>query len=166
MSDDTTFDRAVAMLLGHEGGLVDDPADPGGLTNHGISLRAYPELGPEGIRALSPEQAKEIYRRDWWLRYGWAGLPAPIGAKLLDIGVNIGADAVQRALQRALRATGVAVAEDGVLGPATRSAATQAEPAVLLAALRSETAGHYRAIAALHLAQQRFLQGWLARAYA
>ena len=165
MSDDAAFDRAVEIVLAHEGGLVDDPVDPGGVTNFGISLRSYPELGAAGIRALTPEQAKEIYRRDWWLRYGWADLPEPIGAKLLDIGVNIGAEAVHRALQQALRATGAAVVEDGALGPATRTAVAQAEPAALVAALRSEVAGHYRLIAALHPTEQRFLQGWLTRAY-
>jgi len=165
MSDDAAFDRAVETVLAHEGGLVDDPADPGGVTNYGISLRSYPALGAAGIRDLAPEQATEIYRRDWWLRYGWADLPEPIGAKLLDIGVNIGAEAVHRALQRALRATGAAVVEDGLLGPATRAAVAQAQPGALVAALRSEAAGHYRVIAALHPAEQRFLQGWLARAY-
>lgn len=165
MSDDSAFDAAVEILLAHEGGLADDPADPGGITNFGISLRSYPELGGAGIRALTPEQAKAIYRHDWWLRYGWNDLAPPLDAKLLDIGVNIGADAVHRALQRALRANGVPVAEDGALGPATRSAIAQAEPKALLAAFRSEVAGHYRLIAALHPAEQRFLQGWLARAY-
>ncbi|HXP74406.1 MAG TPA: glycosyl hydrolase 108 family protein [Stellaceae bacterium] len=165
MSDDARFERAVEIVLAHEGGLVDDPADPGGVTNHGISLRSYPELGAAGIRALTPEQAKEIYRRDWWLRYGWADFPPSIGAKLLDIGVNIGAEPVHRALQRALRATGATVAEDGVLGLATRAAVAEADPGALVAALRSEVAGHYRVIAALHPAEQRFLQGWLARAY-
>jgi lysozyme family protein len=165
MSEDAAFERAVEIVLAHEGGLVDDPADPGGITNHGISLRSYPQLGADGIRTLTPDQAKEIYRRDWWRRYGWAELPAPIGAKLLDIGVNIGADAVHRALQRALRATGAIVAEDGVLGPATRAAVAKADATALLVAFRSEVAGHYRMIAALHPAEQRFLQGWLTRAY-
>jgi lysozyme family protein len=165
MSDDPAFDAAVEIVLAHEGGLADDSADPGGITNFGISLRSYPELGSAGIRALTPEQARAIYRRDWWLRYGWNDLAPALGAKLLDIGVNIGTDAVHRALQRALRACGAAVAEDGALGPATRSAVARAEPKALLAALRSEVAGHYRLIAALHPAEQRFLQGWLARAY-
>ena len=165
MSDDAEFERAVAVVLAHEGGLVDDPADPGGITNYGISLRSYPELGAAGIRGLTAEQAKEIYRRDWWLRYDWADLPSPIGAKLLDIGVNIGADAVHRALQRALRATGAAVVEDGLLGTVTRTAVAQADLGTLLAALRSEVAAHYRAIAALRPAERRYLQGWLTRAY-
>ena len=165
MSEDAAFERAVEIVLAHEGGLVDDPADPGGITNCGVSLRSYPQLGAAGIRALTPDQAKEIYRRDWWLRCGWDELPAPIAAKLLDIGVNIGAEAVHRALQRALRATGATVGEDGVLGPATRAAVAKADATALLVAFRSEVAGHYRVIAALHPPEQRFLQGWLTRAY-
>ena len=161
MSEDAAFERAVEIVLAHEGGLVDDPADPGGITNCGVSLRSYPALGAAGIRALTPDQAKEIYRRDWWLRCGWDELPAPIAAKLLDIG----AEAVHRALQRALRATGADIGEDGVLGPATRAAVAKADATALLVAFRSEVAGHYRVIAALHPPEQRFLQGWLTRAY-
>ncbi|HTZ78697.1 MAG TPA: glycosyl hydrolase 108 family protein [Stellaceae bacterium] len=163
---DPVFDRAVAAVLAHEGGLVDDPDDPGGLTNFGISLRAYPELGADGIRALTADAAAAIYRRDWWDRYGWGDLPAPIAAKVLDIGVNIGAGPVHRLLQRALRATGADLVEDGVLGSATRAAAAAAEGAALLAALRSEAAAHYRLIVAARPASQRFLTGWLVRAYA
>ena len=54
MSDDPAFDAAVEIVLAHEGGLADDSADPCGITNFGISLRSYPELGSAGIRALTP----------------------------------------------------------------------------------------------------------------
>ncbi|WP_425526518.1 glycosyl hydrolase 108 family protein [Xanthomonas oryzae] len=50
-------------MLSHEGGYVNDPRDPGGETQWGISKRAYPELN---IRALTRDQAIEIYRRDYW----------------------------------------------------------------------------------------------------
>ncbi|HUN46365.1 MAG TPA: putative peptidoglycan-binding domain-containing protein, partial [Stellaceae bacterium] len=89
-----------------------------------------------------------------------------IAAKLLDIGVNIGAESVHRLLQRGLRAAGCMTAEDGVLGPATRAAVAAADTAALLAALRSEAAGHYRLIAARRPASERVLAGWLQRAYA
>lgn len=62
----TAFDRAVAHVLEIEGGLVDHPDDPGGLTNMGISLRAYPHLGRDGIRNLTRAQAIDIYHRDFW----------------------------------------------------------------------------------------------------
>jgi len=52
------FDEIIEVVLKHEGGLVDDPDDPGGLTNLGISQRAYPN---EDIRGLTVERAKELY---------------------------------------------------------------------------------------------------------
>ena len=57
------FDAAFTRLLGHEGGLVDHPADPGGLTNWGISQRSYPG---EDIRGMTVERARLIYLRDFW----------------------------------------------------------------------------------------------------
>jgi len=55
---------AFEIVIGVEGGLVDDPADPGGLTKFGISQKSYPQLD---IRNLTPEQAKDIYYQDYWL---------------------------------------------------------------------------------------------------
>ncbi|HHV62978.1 MAG TPA: hypothetical protein GXX51_10120 [Firmicutes bacterium] len=46
----------------HEGGLPEDPRDPGGITKFGISLRSYPSLGADGIRNLTHDQAIAIYR--------------------------------------------------------------------------------------------------------
>src|SRR5574343_326744 len=58
-----TFDQAFDRLIGHEGGYVFDPHDPGGETKFGISKRAYPALD---IAALTLADAKAIYRRDYW----------------------------------------------------------------------------------------------------
>ena len=60
-----TFDAAFDRLIWHEGGYANDPDDPGGETNWGISKRAYPNLV---IKALTREQAREIYQRDFWNR--------------------------------------------------------------------------------------------------
>lgn len=57
---------SIDLVLRHEGGLSDDPNDPGGLTNFGISLRSYPELGADGIRSLTRAQAEAIYLKDFW----------------------------------------------------------------------------------------------------
>ena len=59
----SNFDRAFTLVVGIEGGLVDDPSDPGGLTKFGISKRAYPDVD---IRNLTLDQAKAIYLRDYW----------------------------------------------------------------------------------------------------
>jgi lysozyme family protein len=174
-ASERAFAAAVAILLAHEGGFQKAPDDPGNWTGgkigegalkgtkYGISAAQYPALD---IEALSASDAAAIYRRDWWDRFGLDRLPEALAAKLLDAGVNIGMENAMRALQRALRACGKPVAEDGVLGAATLAAiAAPAPPEMLLAALREALAGHYRLIAARSKSQQRFLAGWLARAY-
>jgi len=161
------FERAVTRLLADEGGYVDIAADPGGETKFGITRRDYPDVD---IAALTRAQAVAIYYRDWWQRYRYSELPGPIGAKLFDLAVNIGPDHAVRCLQRALRACGRRVAEDGALGRATIATAGAANQLALLAALRAEAAGYYRALAAIERGRRaggdlEFLGGWLNRAY-
>lgn len=165
--DDAVFVRAVEIVLRHEGGLADNPSDPGGITNYGISRRSYPNLD---IAGLTREQAAEIYYRDWWCRYGYGRLPDQIAIKLMDLAVPAPA-AAHRSLQRAARANGIqGLADDGILGPLTIAAVQRCEEPGLMAALRSEFAGYCRLVAARHLAEHGkpdpFLNGWLARAYA
>jgi lysozyme family protein len=157
------FLSAVARVLAYEGGYSADPADPGGATNFGISARAHPGLD---IAALTRDDAIAIYWREWWQRYGFAQLPAAVAAKTFDLAVNMGAPAAIACLQRALRACGATVSEDGVIGPSTALEARRADPGALMSALRSELAAHYRLVAATHEREQTFLKGWLNRAYA
>ncbi len=171
---DADFTSAVSLVLAHEGGFQAAHDDPGNWTGgkvgagtlkgtkYGISAAQYPALD---IANLSADDAAAIYRRDWWERLGLARLPAPLATKLLDAAVNIGPEAAIRALQRALHASGKRVEDDGKLGDTTLAAAAQAAADSLLPALREALAGHYRLIAARNPAQQRYLSGWLARAY-
>jgi lysozyme family protein len=165
-SDDAVFVQAVQIVLQHEGGYVDNPADPGGATNFGISQRSYPNLD---IKGLTRDEAATLYFRDWWLKFGYERLPAPVGIKLMDLAVPAPA-AAHRSLQRGLRANGVDVIDDGILGPVTVAAAQRCESGPLITALRSEFAGYCRMVAANHLAvcgaPDPFLRGWLTRAYA
>ena len=68
---DERFLVAVEVVLTHEGGYTNNPADPGGETNYGISKRSYPQLD---IKALTREQAVEIYRQDWWEKYRYGDI--------------------------------------------------------------------------------------------
>lgn len=175
MSDDPAFDAAVAIVLAHEGGFQDDTADPGNWsggvvgagaclgTKYGIAAATHPGLD---IAALSEDDARAIYRQEWWDRLGLARLPAPLSAKLFDAAVNLGANPAIVCFQRALNQVGAAVAEDGVLGPATVAAANAVPAAAALAVLREALAAHYRQIVARHPDRARFLAGWLTRAYA
>ncbi len=107
---DEMFDRAV----GNEGGYVNDPADPGGETNWGISRRSYPALN---IKNLSREAAKGIYRRDFWERAHMDEYHPAIAFQVFDFAVNSGIDTAVRKLQAA-----AGVADDGHVGERTIAA--------------------------------------------
>ena len=67
-----TFDEAFEILIGHEGGYVNDKRDPGGETKYGIAKRSYPNVD---VRNLTRAQAVDIYRRDFWQRVRGDELP-------------------------------------------------------------------------------------------
>jgi lysozyme family protein len=123
-----TFDKAFDRLIGHEGGYVNDPNDPGGETNWGISKRSYPQLD---IRNLTREDAKVIYRRDFWLQV--RGLEDSVLFQLFDFAVNSGIGNAIRGIQRA-----VDVADDGYWGPHSQSAAATVSESDLLMRLIAE----------------------------
>ena len=105
------FPDCIAHVLAAEGGLVNDPKDPGGVTKFGISQRSYPALD---IRALSLDDAKAIYQRDYWDKIQGEALPAGLDLLVLDHAVNAGPARAVRLLQHL-----VGVPEDGVMGPVT-----------------------------------------------
>lgn len=122
----SAFDEAFAVVLGHEGGYTADPADPGNWTggapgrgecrgtNWGISAASYPDLP---IRALTPDQARAIYRRDYWDRVRGDRLPPSLALMVFDAAVNCGVGRAARWLQGIL-----GVAQDGVVGDITLAA--------------------------------------------
>jgi lysozyme family protein len=147
----------------HEGGYVNHPDDPGGETKYGISKRTYPYLD---IKHLTMDQARQIYFVDFWLKAKCEQIEnEPMAEKFFDACVNTGIGQAVTLLQRALRATGAKVEEDGVIGPVTLEAVNKADNAALVAAFRSEAAGYYRLLAGLKPTQRLFLSGWLTRAY-
>lgn len=128
-----TFDVAFDRLLGHEGGYVNDPKDPGGETNWGISKRSYPKLD---IKNLSRDAAKAIYRNDFWNAVGGDNLPGSVVYQLFDFAVNSGIATAIRYFQRA-----IGVADDGHWGPMSQRAAdnmSESDMIMLLTAERGE----------------------------
>lgn len=125
-----TFDDIFDRLIGHEGGYVNDPNDPGGETNWGISKRSYPNVD---IKNLTRDQAKEIYRRDFWDRIDGEGLQDGVAFQVLDFAVNSGIETAIRALQRA-----VGTADDGHWGPASKAAAAKMSEADQIMRLNAE----------------------------
>lgn len=153
----SVFEIALARTLEHEGGYVDDPADPGGETNFGISKRAYPDVD---IKALTREAAAKIYRREYWDKPGWGRLEnAALAVKLFDLGVNCGTGRAVKFLQQALNLLGRPCDIDNRLGPRTVALANDyTHPAALLMAVRYQAAAYY-----VNLGKSRFLAGWLKR---
>ena len=90
MSD---FDRVMSFILQEEGGLVNNPADPGGITKYGISKRAYPTLD---IANITVDDAKVIYRNNYWNPLGLDDQKYGPALVLMDCAVNQG---VKRAMQ-------------------------------------------------------------------
>jgi lysozyme family protein len=109
------FEKAFQHVLKVEGGLVNHPSDPGGLTKYGISQRSYPYLD---IRNLTVDQARAIYLKDFWLAAQCDLMPRGIDVMLFDAAVNHGPETAKKLLQQA-----AGVKPDGNIGPITLSAA-------------------------------------------
>jgi len=145
------FEAAVEMVLQHEGGYVYDARDPGGETNYGISKRAYPEIN---IKELTRDDAKRIYKADYWDVVRAGEMPEPIGIAVFDMAVNAGAGTAIRLLQRV-----VDVADDGIIGPVTIAAVINKDPHWLAVRYAAERISYYAALSGW----QRFGRGWSAR---
>lgn len=179
-----TVDEIIEGILAREGGYGDHPADPGGATNHGISLRYAQGIGldldgdgdtdADDIRLVNRDKAAALYRQDFLLAPGLDRLPAPLWPILFDWAVNSGPPRAVMGLQRVLnlaRAGGgldfPPLEEDGRVGPKTRKAAVIAEAAMgayLINALVEERLAFYRRIVAGDAAKAIFLKGWTRRA--
>jgi lysozyme family protein len=124
------FDQAFDKLISHEGGYSNNPADPGGETQYGISKRSYPDVD---IKALTLESAKAIYKRDFWDRAQCDGLPPAVAFQVFDAAVNSGIGQSIRFLQRA-----VGVVDDGSVGPMTMAAVQRRDGAEVVAHFNAE----------------------------
>lgn len=143
----TPFERAVEFVLRQEGGYVNDPRDPGGETNFGISRKAFPN---EDIRGMTRMRACEIYRKHYWNAVRADEMPDGIGFMVFDLAVNAG---VRRSIELLQRACGIC--EDGILGPVTMEAAQHVSPSAL-GAVRAE---FYRTLPTFHI----YGAGWIRR---
>lgn len=137
MNDDAIFDRAFRWTLGVERGFVsrDLAEDPGGATNHGISLRFARSLGrvldldedgdvdAADILLLTPEIARAVYRSEFWFPARCDELAPVLALPMLDTAVHCG---VPRAVMLLQEAAGVAA--DGRFGPRTLMAARSQLP--------------------------------------
>ena len=148
-----SFEFAVNLVLENEGGYVNHPSDPGGETKHGITKRQYPDLD---IASLTIDQAKEIYRRDYWAAVKGDSLPDQIASVVFDCAVNQGPGRAIKFMQAAL-----GVSADGIIGPRTLAAANSVSPALFVTRMMAERALHYASLSTFDV----FGKGWMRRLF-
>ncbi|MDG1127468.1 holin-associated N-acetylmuramidase [Seohaeicola saemankumensis] len=176
--------RQIAeQIVAREGGFVNDPADPGGATKHGVTIGTLRRLGldlnhdgaitVDDVEAMTRPRAADIFILHYFQRPGLDKLPLGIQASVFDMYVNAGANAV-KILQRLLRQMGQPVAVDGVVGPQTIAAAEAAHaaaPGHLADAYGIARRNYYLRLADLRPASRKFARsrsggkgGWVLRA--
>ena len=115
----SNFEKALALVLQHEGGYVNHPSDPGGRTNLGVTQRVWEEyvghpVDEAEMRSLTKELVAPLYRKEYWDAVRGDQLPSGADYLAFDFAVNAGAFRSIKTIQRALKITA-----DGVLGPVT-----------------------------------------------
>lgn len=113
------FDECLKMLLHHEGGFVNHPDDPGGVTNLGVTLATYEQwvgrnVTVDEMKALTVKDVAPIYKERYWDAVRGDDLPSGVDWSVFDWAVNSGPARASRALQRI-----VGVTTDGKIGPVT-----------------------------------------------
>jgi hypothetical protein len=140
------FDACFAMVLEQEGGFVNHADDPGGATSFGITLRTLSvfrdrEATVDDVRNLTREEAREIYRANFWVPMRCADLPAGVDLMVFDFGVNAGPRRALRMLQKV-----VGVTQDGSIGPITLAAVNARRAADIVNDFSRERLDYYRSL--------------------
>ena len=169
----------IAAVFAVEGGYVNNPADPGGETNHGVTVQVARESGYRGrMRDLTREAAEDIYRRRYIAGPGYEGVVAldrHVAEELVDSGVNAGPGRASRWFQETLNhlnrqgADYPDIAEDGAVGPRTlaayaslqrvRGAVLACELTIKL--LDAKQAQHYMQLGGRNSRFETFMIGWV-----
>jgi lysozyme family protein len=123
----SNFETCLALLLNHEGGYVNHPSDPGGMTNLGVTARVWEEwvghpVNEKQMRALTPNDVAPLYKRKYWDACRADELVSGVDYCVFDVAVNSGPGRAIKFLQSV-----VGVNADGGFGPATLAAVKKAE---------------------------------------
>lgn len=124
----STFEYAMRLLLRHEGGFVNHPKDPGGMTNLGVTKAVWDahtgkEASEADMRALTPEAVQPVYKARYWDAIKGDDMPHGIDYCLFDCAVNSGPGRAVKIAQYILHQK-----VDGILGPKTIGAIHAADP--------------------------------------
>ncbi len=133
-----TRSQAMSYVYQDEGGYSNDPGDPGGPTNYGITIidaRKYwkPDATAQDVRNMPKSVAEDIYNKHYLSPLRYDDLPAGVDYAVLDYGINSGISRSAKVLQHI-----VSVNQDGVVGPITVSASHAYDPVHIINAIYDE----------------------------
>lgn len=145
------FNKALKAVLAHEGGYVNNPKDPGGETNYGITKRVAEDHGYKGdMKSIPMSTVEYIYKKSYWDKIRAESLPESLRFHVFDAAVNSGVSRAIKWLQES-----ASVTQDGDIGPKT------------LAAAQAITPGKYNAVRLKFLTSlghwDTFGKGWARR---
>jgi len=178
-----TVQEIAQEIVAREGGYVNDPDDPGGATNHGVTIHTMRRLGLDlngdgrvtaaDVRILPQSKALEIFVDHYFHKPRVSELPQAIQPSVFDMYVNAGSNAV-KILQRLFNKMGYDLKADGVIGPQTAAVAAEAyeaAPQHLNDAYGIERRNYYYAIGDRRAASRKYARrrdggkgGWITRA--
>lgn len=154
------FDKCLARVLRHEGGYVNDPHDPGGATNKGITYRTYNAWRARqgqptrSVKQIGDDEVAAIYRVQYWDAIKGDHLPSGVDYAVFDYAVNSGPAQAIRDLQRCIGAK-----PDGVMGANSLAAMTDDRPAQIVAEICDRRLRFLKSLKTWG----RYRKGWSAR---
>jgi lysozyme family protein len=155
----SNWQKSFELMLKSEGGYVNNPADPGGMTNLGVTKATWENwVGRESdeaeMRGLTPEKVEPLYKKKYWDAVRGDELPMGLDYLMFDFAVNAGAGRAIKTLQ-----TAVGVTPDGGFGPMTMAAVQAVDPNELIERFSQAKEDFYRSLNTF----PTFGKGWLNR---
>lgn len=151
--------EALAIILKHEGGFVNHPADPGGMTNLGVTKSVWENWTKKpateaDMRSLTPEMVGPLYKHNYWDAVRGDDLPSGVDLCVFDCAVNSGVGRAGKLLQRVVGTT-----QDGQVGPGTLAAVAKMQPETIIAEFCHHREAFYRSLDTFAV----FGKGWMRR---
>ena len=155
----SNWQKAFEQMLASEGGFVNHPSDPGGMTNLGVTKATWEnwvgrESDEKEMRGLTPEKVEPLYKKKFWDACRCDELPSGIDYLVFDFAVNAGCGRSAKVLQTAVGAT-----PDGGIGPMTLAAVNAVPEAELIEKFSQAKEDFYRSLNTF----ETFGKGWLNR---
>jgi lysozyme family protein len=155
----SNFSECLAIVLKSEGGFVNNPQDPGGRTNLGVTQKVWEEYtGHEAdekvMRSLTPEKVAPLYEQRYWRPTYCEVLPRGLSLLIFSMGINAGTGRSVKLLQSC-----IGCVADGVIGPRTMALIKSSNVADLIAKFSEARRQYYKSLKTFPV----FGKGWLAR---